>query len=249
MDLASVVGIVLGIGAILFGNSLEGGQTSSLIGLAAGIIVLGGTLGAVMLQFPFEVLTGALAGLGKVFDRAAQDPAKRVVDLEELRGEVERDGTRALLETTPASGDPFFSELLAEAAQGADPDALAAKAEAEIEVERCQWLERAEVWRAAGLYAPLVAIIGVLLGAVIVLSNLDDINAVGHGAAASIVSLIYGVGATCLVCLPVAGNLRLKAEREARLRRMTVKGVLAILRQRPGSASGTWAQLPEPGHR
>jgi len=60
MDLLSILGILVALGAILGGNALDGGHMDALANGPALVIVVGGTLGAVMLQTPLSVFFNAL---------------------------------------------------------------------------------------------------------------------------------------------------------------------------------------------
>ncbi|MGI9321815.1 MAG: motility-associated protein, partial [Thiogranum sp.] len=67
MDMLSMVGIMLALVAIIGGNILEGGHTSSLVQLTAFVIVSGGTLGAVMVQTPIRTFVRAMGMASWVF--------------------------------------------------------------------------------------------------------------------------------------------------------------------------------------
>jgi chemotaxis protein MotA len=87
----------------------------------------------------------------------------------------------------------------------------------------------AKVWEAAGGYAPTIGIIGAVLGLIQVMKHLEDIKEVGHGIAVAFVATVYGVGSANILFLPMANKLRARARAAARLRDMTLEGVIGIV--------------------
>jgi chemotaxis protein MotA len=114
------------------------------------------------------------------------------------------------------------------AIDGADSNALRETMEIIIDKHEEHGEEAAKVFEAGGGYAPTVGIIGAVLGLIHVMSNLSDINAVGHGIAAAFVATIYGVGVANIVFLPIGGRIKLQVRDESNLRQLTLVGVLAI---------------------
>lgn len=231
MDIASFIGIGAGVGLILLGNAMEGGSVSSVIGVAhipAGTIVFGGTLGAILLQFPPKVLIGSLLSLKAVFLGVKLDYTGMIEQQVDFARRARREGILALEKEIPNISDPFFSKALTMAVDGLEPKTLYETMETEMETEEDEWKEKAEVWEAAGGYLPTVGIIGAVLGLIIVMGNLNDVNAVGHGIAAAFVATIYGVGMANLICLPIGGKVKSAGKGIVRYKDMTLKGVLLI---------------------
>ena len=88
--------------------------------------------------------------------------------------------------------------------------------------------EAAKVFEAAGGYSPTIGIIGAVLGLIHVMSNLADINAVGHGIAAAFVATIYGVGVANILFLPLGGRIKIQVREASTTQQLTLVGVLAI---------------------
>ena len=228
MDIASILGIFFGVGMIMFGNWMEGGDPKSVVGLAAAVIVFGGTLGAIMLQFSPKTLISAMLGLKTVFLGEKTDSVGQIGQIVDFARRARREGILALEKEIPNITDPFFSKALGMAVDGIEPKTLYSTMETEMESVEQEWKDKGEVYEAAGGYLPTVGIIGAVLGLIIVMGSLDDINAVGHGIAAAFVATIYGVGAANLVCLPIAGKLHSTGKQIAKFKDMTLKGVLLI---------------------
>src|SRR5271170_4850465 len=96
MQPGPIIGIVFALGAILFGNVLEGGHLGAIVGGPAAIIVLGGTIGAVIVQYPGSTLKAALRSAGATFKKSGADPAKLVDEIVDYANRARRDGMLAL---------------------------------------------------------------------------------------------------------------------------------------------------------
>ncbi|HBF35440.1 TPA: flagellar motor protein [Candidatus Sumerlaeota bacterium] len=228
MDIASIVGIFLGVAMILGGNAMEGGKVSSMIGIPAAIIVFGGAMGAILLQFPPKTLIGALTALKVVFLGVKMDPPGQITQIVDFARRARREGILALEKEIPNITDPFFSKALGMAVDGLEPKTLFETMETEMGTIEEEWKEKAEVWETAGGYLPTVGIIGAVLGLIVVMGNLSDINKVGHGIASAFVATIYGVGMANLICLPFGGKIKAAGKSIVKFKEMTLKGVLLI---------------------
>jgi chemotaxis protein MotA len=228
MNPGPAIGIVIALVMILLGNSLEGGHLGSLVQGTAAMIVIGGTIGAIFVQFPIPTVMGAVKDLGKTFKKPAVEPEKLVEEIVDYANRARRDGILTLEKVAPNASDPFLSKALMMAIDGADSNTL--RSTMEITMEQAAELgeDSAKVYEAMGGYAPTVGIIGAVLGLIHVMSNLSDINAVGHGIAAAFVATIYGVGFANVLALPLGGRIKLMVREETLLRTMMLTGVLAI---------------------
>lgn len=228
MQPGPLVGIAFALLAILVGNYLEGGHATSLLGGPAAIIVLGGTIGAVIVQYPFATLTAAIKAAGGTFKKPAVDPAKIVDEIVDYANRARRDGILALEKVSESASDPFLRKALMMAVDGVDSQTIRETLEVAIGQEEEHGEDAAKVFEAMGGYSPTIGIIGAVLGLIHVMSNLSDIAAVGQGIAAAFVATIYGVAVANILFLPIAGRIKLIVRERALLRELTLTGVLAI---------------------
>ncbi|MFO0650557.1 MAG: flagellar motor protein [Polyangiales bacterium] len=228
MQPGPLIGIAFALAAILIGNALEGGHMSSMVGGPAALIVLGGTIGAVIVQYPFSTLKAAIKAAGKTFKKPTVEPRALVDEIVGYANQARRDGILALEKVAATASDPFLSKALMMAIDGADSNALRETMEITIGQEEEHGEDAAKVYEAAGGYSPTVGIIGAVLGLIHVMSNLSDIGAVGHGIAAAFVATIYGVAVANILFLPIAGRIKMQVREETNLRSLTLVGVLAI---------------------
>ena len=228
MQPGPLIGIAFALLTILVGNYLEGGHAGSMVGGPAALIVLGGTIGAVIVQYPFPTLAAAVKAAGGTFKKSPIDPAKIVDEIVDYANRARRDGILALEKVSETASDPFLRKALMMAVDGVDSQTLRETLEVAIDQEEEHGEDAAKVFEAAGGYSPTIGIIGAVLGLIHVMSNLSDIGAVGQGIAAAFVATIYGVAVANILFLPIAGRIKLLVREKAMLRELTLTGVLAI---------------------
>ena len=229
MDKSSIGGIVLAVGGITCGLLLEGGRVSQILQPTAAIIVFGGTIGAVMLQFPLQVILQAGKQLSNVFRERRVNPLDAVHQLVGYAHQARRAGIVSLDDELERISDPFLKRSLMLAVDGTEPEELRKMMESELNarVEQEELITR--VFESAGGFAPTIGIIGAVLGLIQVMQHLANMDEVGRGIAVAFVATIYGVGAANLLFLPCAGKLRIRFRQQQTLREMTLEGVVSIL--------------------
>lgn len=228
MDIGLILGILVALGAILGGNVLEGGHLESLIGIPAFVIVIGGTIGAVLVQFPLVSVKAAVsAGLGLMKPKKS-DPHKLVDELVGLAQIARKDGVLGLEKMAGGVSHPLLRKGVLMAVDGCDSEVIRSTLETVISQEEHHVETSAKVYEAAGGYCPTIGIIGAVLGLIHVMGNLADIEAVGKGIAAAFVATIYGVAAANIVFLPLAGRLKVRHSDETRQMELITEGILAI---------------------
>jgi chemotaxis protein MotA len=229
LDKSSFGGVIIAAGGILLGLTLEGGKIMQIMQPTAALIVLGGTLGAVMLQFPLSIVLMAFGSLANVFVEPGEDPIQVVKEMVGYAQKARRDGIVSLDKDIDKVGDPFLKKSLMLAVDGTEPNELRAIMQLELDNrgERDDNIPR--VFESAGGFSPTVGIIGAVLGLIQVMQHLDNIGEVGRGIAVAFVATIYGVGAANLFFLPAAGKLKIRfRERELR-HEIILEGVISLL--------------------
>ena len=228
MDVLSLLGLAVAVAAILGGQWLEGGHLASLVQVAAFVIVIGGTLGAVMLQSRLPVFVQGMRMLGWVFRPPPCDYRDLIARIIQWSNAARRGGLLALEPRMRQEKGAFERKGLQLLIDGADPEALRDILEREIETFEDSRRAAVKVWESAGGYSPTVGILGAVLGLIHVMENLTEPTRLGAGIAVAFVATIYGVGAANLVFLPVAHKLRTLVAREVRRREMLVDGLVCV---------------------
>jgi chemotaxis protein MotA len=228
MDIFAILGALVAFAAIIGGNLLEGGQMAALLNTPAGVIVLGGTLGAVILQTPLVRLKRAMKLLRWVIWPPPQDLNKAIRMLCDWSRLSRKEGLLGLENILESQKDPFTRKGLALVVDGGEPHSIRRVLEMDLEARTDSDLAAAHVFRAMGGYAPTIGILGAVLGLIQVMGSLADPSALGQGIATAFVATIYGVGFANLLFLPIADRLRALVVREADARALVVEGLTAI---------------------
>jgi chemotaxis protein MotA len=212
----------------LGGLILEKGKVQDVAQVTAALIVLGGTLGAVMVTTPIGVLLSAAAKLSHVFFESRHAPDAIIEQIIAYATKARKQGIVSLESETESIEDPFLRKALSLAVDGTDLQELRRMMELDISLEEQRGEAEARVYEAAGGYAPTIGIIGAVLGLIQVMKHLANIDEVGHGIAVAFVATVYGVGAANLFFLPAGGKLRSRLQAAVEIRELMLEGVLGI---------------------
>ncbi|MEE9343496.1 MAG: flagellar motor protein [Gammaproteobacteria bacterium] len=228
MDILSLLGIFIALSAIIGGNWLDGGHLSSLIQVTAMIIVLGGTLGAIMVQTPLETFLRAIRISTWVFKPKKirhSDLSNHIMHWSAI---ARREGLLGLEAIADDETDDFTRKGLQLLVDGTDPEAIRDILEVDNESREYMDLQAAKVFEGMGGYCPTIGIIGAVLGLIHVMNNLSDPSKLGDGIATAFVATVYGVGLANLFFLPMANKLKNIIRNQYRLREMVLEGVISI---------------------
>ena len=228
MDKISVVGLLLGVVAIVGGQLLEGGNVASLSQPTALLIVLGGTMGAVMLQSPYATFVRGVRMVRWVWYPPVVDYRLLIKQVSNWSQISRREGLLALENAINQLKDDFARKGLQLLVDGAEPERLREVLEVEIGTFEEEMRQSARIWEAAGGYSPTIGILGAVLGLIHVMENLSDPSKLGAGIAVAFVATIYGVGLANLVFLPMANKLKSHISRLVVQREMIVDGLVGI---------------------
>jgi chemotaxis protein MotA len=228
MDLISVLGLSIGLIAILGGQALEGGHVGSLLQATAFLIVIGGTLGAVMLQSTMRVFLEGVGMLKWVFVPPKHAPEAVLQMLLQWSQTARRGGLLALEPFIDEQQELFYRRGLQMLVDGAEPDVLRDTLELELSAYEHHHQEAAKIWMAAGGYAPTIGILGAVMGLIHVMENLSDPSKLGSGIAVAFVATIYGVGGANLIFIPIAAKLKHHVTRKVAERELFIEGLICI---------------------
>lgn len=228
MDIATIVGITLALGAIVGGQILEGGHLGSIMQLTAFVIVMGGTIGAVCVQNSLPVVIRSVSILGLVFGNQSHDIGGTIKTIVDLANVSRKQGLLALEAKLKDIHDPFLSKGIQLIVDGTDPKMVQEILEIEVDHHEEYNILAAKVWEAAGGYAPTIGIIGAVLGLIHVMENLADPSKLGSGIAVAFVATVYGVGAANLFFLPFANKIKFKIKEETAARSVIVMGLVSL---------------------
>jgi chemotaxis protein MotA len=229
IDKGTVLGLLIAVGGILGGLLLEKGSLADIAQGTAALIVLGGTVGAVLISTPFADVIAAVRELKYVFFEPAASSQAILEQLIVFATKARRNGIVSLEEDVDRIEDPFLRKAINLAIDVAELTELKHTMQIDQEMEERRLLSRAKVFESAGGYSPTIGIIGAVLGLIQVMKNLANIDEVGRGIAVAFVATIYGVGAANLLFLPAASKIRGRAKRRIETTELILEGVAAVV--------------------
>lgn len=227
MDIATILGLLLGMALVLMAILL-GGDIGSYLNLPSMLIVIGGAFAATMLAYPL----GRFLSMHKVLMRAIftrpQNPVDLINQMVELAETARRDGILALEGTIENIDDEFLVNGIRMAVDGTDPEVIQLIMETELEnlVERHD--SSRGMLEAIGKYAPAFGMIGTLIGLVAMLNNMDDPSKIGAGMATALLTTLYGSMLANMVFLPMADKLAIRSSEEVLAKTIITQGVMAV---------------------
>lgn len=228
MDGLSYLGLFISFGAIIGGQLIEGGDLHSILNLPALMIVLGGTVGAVMLQTPWAVFKRALKIISWAFHPPKLGFAERRTQLIQLTQKARQFGLLSLEDQLDNERNPLMRKGLELLMLGVDKLNMRNILEAEIEQEELKDLHAVHVYESMGGYSPTIGIIGAVLGLIQVMRHLAEPSQLGAGIAVAFVATIYGVGLANLIFLPIANKLKGVIAHRVEYDGMLVEGLVAM---------------------
>ena len=229
MDKASIGGVLLAIAGIVAGLLIEGGNLSQILQPTAALIVFGGTMGAVLLQFPLTTVTAAFRSMAHVFVAPRRQNGELIGLLVGFANKARRSGVISLDAELNAIRDPFLKQAIMLAVDGTEPTDLRKIMRVSLDCSLESEERLPAVFESAGGFSPTIGILGAILGLIQVMQHLDNIQEVGRGIAVAFVATIYGVGIANLFFLPFAGKMRIQLRERHQCREMMLEGVISIL--------------------
>lgn len=228
MDILTIIGVIVGMASILGGQVLEGGHVQSVLQYTAAIIVLGGTLGAVMVQYTLSGFLNAIKMGLDVLKAPKGHQVSYIEQMVEYSNIVRKQGILSLEPKIKGISDPFFRKGLQLLVDGTEPKLLREILEVDRAYSEEHYGMAAKLFEAAGGYCPTFGIIGAVLGLIHVMENLADPSKLGSGIAVAFVATVYGVLSANLLFLPMAGKLKMRNQMEGMTQELIIEGLMAI---------------------
>jgi len=228
MDKATLIGLILGIGAVIGGQTLEGGHVGSIMQVTAAIIVFGGTFGAVFVSYPFNDVLASFKEIKKIIKEPIQNPQQVIGQIIQYANKARKEGILSLEKEIKTIEDPFLKKALTMAVDGVEPHMIREAMTTELEYLDEHGKIHSKIFKSAGGYAPTIGILGAVLGLIHVMENLNDPSKLGAGIATAFVATVYGVGSANLLFIPMSNKLEVRHRHEMIIREMMVEGVVSV---------------------
>jgi chemotaxis protein MotA len=228
MDRLSIFGLLVAFSGIIGGSLLEGGSVIVLLQGASLLIVLGGTLGAVMLQNPVKIFAQGIRMSRWAFSTPQLSQQRLIYQLSAWNNLSRRDGALKLEDQIDEMSDPFIRKGLQLLVDGISAEKIRNVLEVDLRTYEQFHFQSARVWESAAGYSPTIGIMGAVLGLVHVMQSLTEPSKLGAGIAIAFISTLYGVGLANLVFLPIAGKLKNLIMQQINLKEMYIDGIMMI---------------------
>jgi chemotaxis protein MotA len=225
VDLASLVGLV-GVFGIVIMAMIMGGDISMFVNVPSILIVVVGTIFAVLMKYELGQFLGAGGVAGKAFSCKLSKPDELIAEVVELAG-LARKGGLLSLEGKEVSDD-FLAKGIQLLVDGHDPDVVRAILGKEAKLATDRHDVGASIFQQMGDVGPAMGMIGTLIGLVAMLANMSDPKAIGPAMAVALLTTLYGAMMANMLVLPIADKLRLRKDEEGRLKAMIIDALLAI---------------------
>ncbi len=227
MDFATIFGIFSAFGLVILAIATGGGITL-FINVPSLMIVLVGTFGTILINYPARDVFGALKVVKNVFFAKKQNSDEISSNFVEFASKARREGILALEPLVQEIENEFLQKGLQLSVDGLEPQAINEILDTEMESMKVRHQLGAEIFATMGTYAPALGMIGTLVGLVQMLQKMDDPSSIGPAMAIALLTTFYGSVLANLVCMPIAGKLRIRSKEETRSMEMIISGVVAL---------------------
>jgi len=228
MDLASLIGTLLGVSSVIGGQLLEGGSLGQISQKTAAIIVLGGTFGAMLLAFPMEDIKKAFSMIGSIYKRVDMDVRPIIDEIVRIATIARKEGVLAVEGQRESIQTPLFKKTIKYVIDGFEPNTVKEIIDTEIYLQFEEEENAGKVFEGAGGFAPTIGIIGAVLGLIQVMNKLNDPSKIGEGIAVAFVATVYGVGLANLLLIPWGTKIKRKASQRMIAKEVVKLGVVGI---------------------
>jgi chemotaxis protein MotA len=228
MDIFAILGCVIGVGFILTAQAMEGGNVTQLMQPTAAMIVLGGTLGAIVGSFPVGDLKIAASAIKEILIPPKVNFDALIAELVGFATQARKEGVIVLEKVAKTASDLLLTLGLEAVADGADPSLVQGMMENQITQLEETFTRASKVYEAAGAYSPTFGIIGAVLGLIQVMQNLSDPSKLGAGIAVAFVATVYGLFVANLIFIPASTRIKANYQQIMLAKEMMLEGILAI---------------------
>ncbi len=225
MDIATVVGIFAGVTLVLMAII---GNIALFINFPSMLIVVGGTIGATLINFPLGDVLGVFKTVKNAFLHKEKAPTEIIEMIVSFATTARREGILALESRAEEAGDPFLEKSIHLAVDGTAPELIK-----DILTTELAFLEERHslgqgVFIGMGTFAPAFGMIGTLIGLIQMLAVIDDPSGIGAGMAVALLTTLYGALIANMFCIPIAGKLKVRTRMEMLVKEVIIEGILSI---------------------
>ncbi len=227
MDIATILGVISAFGLMCIAISMGGG-IQLFINIPALMIVVGGTLGATMINYPVKDVLGVFKVVKKALFAKKISVTELIKRFVTFAKKSRKEGILTLEDDIKDVSDEFLRKGVQLAIDGLEPQEIGEILETEIDFVRSRHQLGAEIFTTMGTFSPALGMIGTLIGLVQMLQTMDDASKIGPAMAVALLTTFYGSIMANIVCLPIAGKLRTRSKEEVLTNEMAIQGIASL---------------------
>jgi chemotaxis protein MotA len=227
MDIATLVGIVSAFSLVLTAITL-GGNIGLFVNIPSMMIVVGGTLGATMINYPLPDILKVFRVVKNAFFHKKHTAQGMISHFVGLAGTARREGILALESAINEMNDEFMKKGLQLSVDGLEPASIREILNTEVQAIQDRHKLGSEIFTTLGTFAPALGMIGTLIGLVQMLQNMTDPSSIGPSMAVALLTTFYGALLANIVFLPIAGKLKTRSKDEVLLKDLMAEGIVSI---------------------
>jgi chemotaxis protein MotA len=227
MDIATIIGAVTGFGLVLIAIFMGGGFIW-FVNVPSLMIVVGGTIGVTLMNYPFSAMLSVMGVAKNCFFHKSGSSSEVIRNLVEFSRVSRREGILSLQSYTKNLDEPFLVKGINLAIDGLEPQVISDIMDIEIEQLENRHKFGSEIFSTMATFAPAMGMMGTLIGLVQMLQQMDDPSSIGPAMAVALLTTFYGVVLANLICLPFAGKLKARSGEEVLKKTLIAEGIKAI---------------------
>ncbi len=227
MDITSFIGILLGIGLVLWAILLNSGL-DLFINIPSAAVVFGGTIAATAIAYPMNELFRVAGLFIKVFVTKKKDLVQLIDSMVMVCNVARKGGVLAIESKLNEIDNEFLKKGLQFTVDGKDEATVSSLLRGEIKQIQMSHKDGWEIMNEMGKFAPAFGMIGTLIGLVQMLSSLDDVASVGPKMAVALITTFYGALVANLIFIPMTVKLKRRSAAESLEMNLVLEGIIFI---------------------
>lgn len=227
MDIATIIGLVTAISLVITAIQM-GGTLESFVDVVSILIVVGGTIGAILVNYQLKEVIGAVAVGLKTFVSKVHDPKTTINKLIELSQIVRKDGILGMEGQIDSLDNEFMKKAIQMTIDGQEPSVIDDILYGETEKISDRHALGAEIFIALGGFAPAFGMIGTLVGLVLMLQNMEDPSTIGPSMSVALLTTFYGALMANIFFLPMSGKLKTLSKKEMLINEIIMAGIQSL---------------------
>lgn len=230
MDLASIIGLIVCFGMLIFGIIDAGGVAAvgSYLDFPSALITFGGSFSAVLTQYSLSEYIAGFKSISLIFKVPTANTAEVIQKIIELSNVARKEGLLSLEEAATDLDEPFLRKGILLIVDGTDPELVRAIMETELMSLDDRHKAKIGFWDNIASMGPAWGMIGTLVGLVNMLNNMEDASAIGPAMAVALITTLYGSLLANWIATPVANKLRANNGSEMMIKEIMIEGLLSI---------------------